>query len=202
MDRRCQIPGFNIPDAIKGCLDEHAFQGKSSYDGPDPNMEYARKHRWLLEFLEPFGSIKDGILLYAYKCNRPTPNIDEIVIHHGQDEIYRPGKNRWNPIEFSFYEKSPGDKSIVDETAERMYKWWGESVIILTQSIHGNINNYLKNGIVQMLDGVGKSIWEYHLYECWPTKITPSDLDYSDSNIADITITLRFNKAKETREKS
>lgn len=192
------MPGFNVPNA-DSCLDKDAFKGRSTYVGPDPNMEYARKNRWLLEFLEPFGSIQSGILVYAHKCTRPTVEIDEIQIHNCQDEIYRPGKNRWNPIDFTFYEKAPGDESLIDEVAERIYKWWGETTIILSGSKHGKPSDYLKNGNLQMLDGTGKTMWEYKLYECWPMKVSPTDLDYSDGSIAEITVTLRFNKAKESR---
>lgn len=193
------MPGFYIPDSTKACLDDHAFKGVSAYDGPDPNMEYARNNRWLIEFLEPFGNIKDGILVYAHKCARPTPELDEIRIHSGQDEIYRPGKNRWNPIDFTFYEKSPtsAEGTTADEAAKRIYEWWSNSTLILRQSKHGSIANYLKTAHLQMLDGIGKSIWQYSLYQCWPVKVSPSDLDYADGNIAEITVTLRFSKAKE-----
>jgi len=194
------MPGFYIPGAIESCLDENAFKGSAgSYLGPDPNMEYARNNRWLLEFLEPFGNIQNGILVYAHKCSRPSAEIDEIKIHHGQDEIYRPGKNKWNPVDFTFYEKSPGDEDSYNEAAERIYKWWSDTTIILRESRHGEIRNYLKSCNLQMLDGVGRRIWEYQLYECWPLKVSSSDLDYSDGSISEITVTIRFNKVKESR---
>lgn len=193
------MPGFNIPSSSASCLDKDAFQGASAYDGPDPNMEYARNNRWLIEFLEPFGSKNNGILLYAHKCSRPSPEIDEIKIHQGQDEIFRPGKNRWSPVEFTFYEKAPGDPVTVDEAAERIYNWWGKIMINLERSIHNDPSDYLKNCTLQMLDGSGNPIWNYYIYECWPMTIKANDLDYSDSNIAEITVTLRYNKAKEGR---
>jgi len=191
------MPGFLIPNT-QPC--NEGFKGQSVYEGPDPNMEYARRNRWILEFLEPFGDIKNGILLYAHKCTRPTPEIEEIEIHHGQDVIYRPGKNRWYPIDFTFYEKAHGTGDgppTEDETARRIYDWWARSMINLTESRHGELDDYLKYGNLQMLDGSGIGIWEYQLYECWPLKVSPSDLDYADSNIAEITVTLRYNKAKE-----
>lgn len=190
------MPGFKIPNVIS-CTSR-----PSTYDGPDIDVEFARTNRWLFEVLPPFGTIKDGILLYAHKCTRPTPEIDQIVIHHGQDEIYRPGKNRWSPIDITFYEKTKSLSDIpklVDEAAERVYKWWSESVLVLRESRHGKQEGF-PNGILKMLDGYGNTIWEYNLYQCWPTKVTPSDLDYADGNIAEITVTIRFNKAKECRE--
>lgn len=158
-------------------------------------------------------------MLFCEKCTRPTPEIDEITIHRGQDEIYRPGKNRWSPIEFTFYEKLSGGHSVsgyygvgnqTNEVAELIYKWWGSeesaysnrhTMINLSTSTQHALGpkSYYKNAQLQMLDGVGKPVWTYFLYDCWPQKISPIDLSYSDSDIATITVTMRFNKAVEKR---
>lgn len=184
------MPGFNIITA-EGCND--AGVRNSAYNGPDPNVEIARNYRWLLEILSPFGSIRDGILLYAHKCQRPTIEVDEVVIHNSQTEIYRPGKNRWMPIELTFYEKCRGQ---VDEAAQRIYSWWAETMILIEQVKQNNLS-YRKNASLAMLDGAGDTIWQYDLYNCWPIKISPSELDYSDTGLAEITMTLRYDKARE-----
>ena len=168
--------------------------------GPSYLTETARKHRYKLEILDPL----TNILLFCEKCTRPTPEIDEIVIHNGQDEIYRPGKQRWSPIEFTFYEKLRGTYSPsvqTNETAELIYEWWGETMIDLTRSVHKQVVSYYKDAQLQMLDGVGQPVWTYFLRDCWPQKITPIDLAYSDSDVATITVTLRYNKAQEQRTK-
>jgi hypothetical protein len=216
------VPGFNIPlnnrcdDRDAGAIydpdaDEYrrafnAFRGGPT-PGPAYTIETARKHRYRLEVLEPFGSYAgsgNGILLFLEKCTRPTPEIDEITIHNGQDEIYRPGKQRWGPVEFTFYETLRGGDAHgigeqVDEVAERMYAWWGQSTIALTESRQGSPTDYYKRAQLQMLDGIGSPVWTYYLHDCWPQKITPIELAYSDTEIATITVTLRFNKAEEKR---
>jgi hypothetical protein len=48
-----------------------------------------------------------------------------------------------------------------------------------------------------MLDGLGNPIWTYYLVNCWPSKITPSDLSYAMTEIADITVTLTYDRALE-----
>jgi len=192
------MPGFNItiPNVCHDG-DAHNWDGESAFQGPIHTVETARKHRYRLEILEPFAGESgdnNGILLFCEKCTRPTPEIDEIIIHNGQDEIYRPGKQRWNPIEFTFYEKLRGN---TDETAELIYKWWGKIMLALTDSTQRPVSEYYKRGHLQMLNGVGNPIWTYFLYDCWITKVSPSDLAYSDSDIATISVTLRFNKAEE-----
>jgi len=161
-------------------------------------MEYARRHRWVINILEPLGSVRDGILIYAHKCGRPVPEVDQIKIHHGQDEIYRPGKNRWSPIDISFYEKAPGQDKLINETAQRLYRWFAQTTIITAQSIQGDLSTYLKSTTVKMVDGAGNGIWNYFLYNSWPMKITPTELDYADTSLGEITMTLSFDKAVES----
>jgi hypothetical protein len=136
------------------------------------------------------------------KCTRPTPESDEITIHNGQDEIYRPGKNKWNPVEFTFYEKfrgQPGD--FTNDAADKIYRWREETVAVLRESRLAPALVMYRNAELQMLDGVGNSAWTYFLYDCWPQKVTPSDLAYSDTDIATVSVTLRYNKAQEKQKR-
>lgn len=194
------MPGFNIK-FDNSCHDDGINHYSRLNGGPLNNIETARKHRYLIEFLEPYGSQNEGILLYCEKCTRPSPEVDKITIHNGQDEIYRPGKQRWYPIDFTFYEKTNGEfDNLTNQTAELMYKWWAEVMINLSRSVHNNVSDYYKRCHLKMLDGEGRPIWTYYLYDCWPQKISPIDLSYSDSDIATITVTLNYNKCEERRE--
>lgn len=191
------MPGFNIPFS-SNCESEYGFKGNSTYTGPSYNTETARKYRYLLEVLQPLGTKNDGLLLFAYKCTRPSVEIDEIVIHNAQDEIYRPGKHHWKAIELSFYEKlDKFEPPFTDQAAKMIYDWWAKSMINLDTSLHGPLPDYLANAQIDMLDGVGNPIWTYHLYDSWPSRISPSDLSFTDTDIADISITLRYGKAIE-----
>lgn len=197
------MPGFRIPFNF-GC-----HQGPVPVDlfpeGAESTAETARNHRYSFEVLEP---LQQGtLLLYAFKATRPSPEIDEITIHSGQDEIYRPGKNRWKPIEISFYEKLSGQanlifQNLINTAASQIYEWWGGTnngfpggVVHLDTSSIGV--GYQKPCQLALLDGLGRSVWSYYMSDCWPVKVTPSNLDYSDSDIATVTVTLRYNKAVE-----
>lgn len=184
------IPGFNIPFS-DAC-------GSTIPGGPHNTVETARKHRYLVQVLEPFGNGEFGILLYAYKCTRPNIEIDQVMIHNAQDEISRPGKQHWKPVEFTFYEKLQGGSSLFSQAAQLIYFWWGSTMINLETSLHNEPSQYLKNTQLDMLDGSGDSIWSYFLLDSWPSKVSPSDLSYTDSNIAEISVTLSYAKAKES----
>jgi len=200
------MPGFNI--SVGSCSGPNAVSNSAGYNGAAYAVETARNHRFRLEVLEPFdsnartGPGSNSILLHLAKCTRPSPIIDEIPVHHGQDVIYRPGKNTWNPIDFTFYEVlvDQGGR-LLNTVADKIFTWWGQvkngqgSVLNLARSSLGT--KFYRNAELAMLDGTGNSVWGYRLYNCWPFKVSPSDLDYSSSEIAEITVSLRFNKAYE-----
>lgn len=168
--------------------------------GPTHTLETARQHRYLLDILEPFGTQDNGLLLLLAKCTRPTIEFDKIMIHSSQDEIPRPGKQHWQPVEFTFYEKlDGGDGQQVDQCAKLIYGWWAQTMLNIQASLFNPVGEYLKDAQLSMLDGDGISVWTYFIYDSWPSKVTPSDLDYSASAIAMIGVTLQYSKAEEKR---
>ena len=213
------MPGFDIgmPSAChEGEGGPYRPPGGGRDYSPSHVEETARRYRYEFEVLEPLDKDSGGstfLLLFAYKATRPSPEIDKITIHSGQDEIYRPGKNRWQPIEVTFYERlttdSEGDSrggpgTYRDQAAELIYKWWGGTkdglpggVINLRNSFHGY--DYRKPCQLAMLDGYGGPVWSYYLANCWPVKVSPCDISYADTEIADITVTLSYDKAIEQR---
>ena len=184
LDWRCEIPGFNVPSG-----------GGTVVGSPTSLQETARRHRWKLE-IEPndyTGSDFGDIEIFAHKATRPTPEIDVITIHHSQDEVYLPGKNRWAPIEITFYEIA---KKTGNATAAALYQWWSKEVINLVRSriAWGRLK---RECTLTQLNGIGRGIYEYKLYGCWPEKVTPEDLNFDESTICEIVLRLRYDKAVE-----
>src|SRR5262245_8947291 len=98
------MPGFNIPyTSCPPGADATSTIIASGYNGQSNTVETARSYRYLLDVLTPLSEQgSGGLLLFLKSASRPEPEIDEITIHNGQDEIYRPGKNRWSPVELTF----------------------------------------------------------------------------------------------------
>lgn len=200
------MPGFSIPLESEDICDGAGGGPPGVTKGPDYAMETNRKHRYLWEIFGNNNSTGsstpsddwESLLVYAYKSGRPSIEFDEITIHSGQDEIYRPGKSRWKPVEISFYEVVDGNKGkMKSKVGEAIYEWWSNTMLnIITSSFHKPID-YLKPCVLAMLDGAGNATWRYELCDCWPQRVTPSDLSYVETEIADITVTLRFDKAVE-----
>jgi len=200
------MPGFQIKSSP--CDDVKPIQ--PGYDGAPANTEAFRKHRYLWE---TFGAGSGGTYLgmgkfsgggagwpselrvLAWKTTRPIPEFDIITIHNGSEQIGRPGKYKWNPIDITFYEAYQDQPDI----CQTIYDWWAKSVVNLDISTYSKPTDYLKQCTLSMLDGVGNSVWKYNLGGCWPSKVTPSDLSYADTEIADVTVTLCYAKAVESR---
>jgi hypothetical protein len=164
------VPGFNI---VKNT------------QGPTAKLEMARQHRWRFATIEPL----NDILIYAHKSGRPKVEFDRATLHYQQDCIYFPGKQKWMPINITFYH-------IIDnvDSSIKIYEWWTQSVINITNSV---ISLKKQTCTLEMLDGSGSAVYLYTMYGCWPSRITPDDLDYSDTNISEVIFTLEMDKATE-----
>lgn len=198
------MPGFNIKFSQRCDESEKIPNASTNPYGANNLIETVRTYRYVLEVFEPFGTKDDGILLYLNKCSRPSVEIDEIVIHNGQDQIFRPGKNRWNPIELTFYDilntpQGPYGDLAFDEsqTASMMFELWASKTINLINSGINNPSDFCSDMQLDLLDGVGRPVWIYNIYRAWPTKITSSDLSYANNSISEISATMRFDKAEE-----
>lgn len=202
------MPGFNI-NISDECSNKNSTAG---YTGPYPNVETARQHRFRFTVLDP---VKD-ILLYAYQATRPVVEIDKMTMHRGFDEIYLPGKRRWSPIEITFYEVVLGNTTStspdkyaqtanLNTTAELLYKWHSGSasnpniglININNSRLTGNAAKIRYQCQFEMLNGAGQPIWKYKLHGCWPSKVSPSAINYSSNEISEIAVTIEYNKAEE-----
>jgi hypothetical protein len=164
------MPGFNIGDTTDA-------------GSPRATVETRRRHRWRFTTLDP---ILNEILIYAVRADRPRPVTEKITIHHGQDQIYIPGKNRWEPIDVAFYEIENPD------AADKLLSWYKKVINLPTAEIN---NSFKSQGKLEMLNGQGQATWEATLYNCWPVQITWDPLDYQQSDICVITATVSYDKA-------
>lgn len=173
-------------------------------------VEASRRHRYLITLMDPLTRV---LLFYAHKVTIPAMEIDRIVMHHGQDEIYLPGKNRWSTLEISFYRAHDTNG---DMAARDIRKWMGTTLINLAQSkinasgggasipTDGGQTIITQSGgpdkrtcEIQVLDGFGDPVYVYKIYGVWPQKSTPDPMDFTDSAIADITVIFQVDKVEE-----
>ena len=213
------MPGFNIPyDNIKAkdlgsrnidCSDLGDSGVEYERSVPLSNIESIRSYRWIFDLFDPFKSNVLGntkitsaapgdLLCYLKKADRPSLEFDEIPIHNGPRTTYRPGQFKCNPITLEFYEILGPGSTWVDGAAVRMYEWMRRAMFRSRKSVYGTHKDYTFNARLMLLDGHGQPIHIYGLFNCFAVKITPSELNYENDNIATITATIRYDDYTET----
>jgi len=172
------MPGFNLG---------------ATTDGKNNLAEYRRNHRWRVAVIQG-DVITPQQWLYLQKAARPNFEFDEVKIHHNQEEAYVAGKQRWQPIDFVFYDAiEEGDIS------SSVFGWIlggdGSSVADGSSADVNLPRSYKKDLTLEMLDGSGDVDETWTLHGAFPLKVDWSALDYTNTEIILITANVRFDRA-------
>lgn len=191
------MPGFNINDEIS----------TSDY-GPSPTTETVRNHRWYITI--PTMQANTVLKFHARNVGRPEVETDRVTIYHGVNEIYIPAKYRWSPIDITFYDVITSEYKL----SAVLYYWWAkimqdvdrhkfnkDGISAVSDPASGNMiadnsTNYKRNINIELLNGRGQQIYEYVLYGAWPSLLSASALDYTNSEIGEVTVRISYDHAK------
>lgn len=160
-------------------------------DGPPHTVETNRDHRWEIWI----GDIDRDVCMLALNCTRPIYVTDPVTIHNRQNEIYLPGKTRWEPVKIELY-------SDQKKTISEIEKWRNLSIEV--QGGSGGLES-IKNKAwdtahktlvtINLLDGLGDIKTTYYLHGAWPSRIEGSNWDYASTNISTVTMTITYDSA-------
>jgi hypothetical protein len=146
--------------------------------------EPKRKNRWLLRFPAELG-IQEWWLSSAA---RPSIEQDETEIPFLNTSTWVIGRFRWSSIDVSF--RDP----IGPSASQTIMEW----VRLHSESITGRQGyaaGYKKDIELEMLDPTGVVVEKWVLQGTMLTNVQFGDLSMDDDGIADITGTLRFDRA-------
>ena len=131
----------------------------------------------------------EGIPSYLVKAaNRPQIQFEEIVLDHINVKRYIKGKAQWQPIVISLYDP------VVPSGAQAVIEW----IRLSHESVTGRdgySDFYKKDVTFNMLGPVGDIVEEWTLKGCYIENANFGTLDYSVSEAADITLTLKYDYA-------
>ena len=174
------MPGFSV-------------QGGNTANSKLNKAEYRRKHRWRVSTLQG-GPVGPADFLQLKSASRPSFTLNEAEVHHDQEVAYFAGKQTWEPITLTFYDAVGGG---ANDIASLMYQWINTVSDIPSANV-GLPINYKKSLLLQSTDNEGNADETWTLHGCWPSKSNWNDLDYSNTEIQLVEITIRFDRA--TRE--
>ena len=131
----------------------------------------------------------EGIPSYRSKtANRPSITFEEVELNHINVKRYVKGNGAWEPIEITLFDP------VVPSGAQAVMEW----VRLHKESVTGRdgySDFYKKDITINMLGPVGDKVEEWTLKGAFITSAAFNDLDWSVSDPAEITLSLRYDYA-------
>jgi len=153
-----------------------------------PQIIIKRKFRFTIEIQTPVGLIP---IWFVKIGARPQLQIEETEVNFRNAVTWIPGKARWQPISVTYYD-------VADGLLAPLYNWVA-SVYNFTQPAQLGMSEkcgWAGTVIIRMWDGCGSLLETWELGSAWPTAINFGDLDYANSEIATIELTIRYSEAR------
>ena len=162
--------------------------------GPAHTVETRRKHRWAWSAMGlGGGSFSTEVLLLLKEASRPHPVFNRAELHHNQEQAYFAGKHYWEPIRLVWYDaEQPND-------ASKQVWDWVNSVCNISAVTLPRPNGYKVEGKLEMLDGAGGANETWAMYGCWPHDPNWGGLDYADTDIAQLEVTISVDRCVKTK---
>ena len=131
----------------------------------------------------------EGIPAFLVKTTgRPNITLNEVPLDHINVKRYVKGKAEWQTLTVTLYDP------IVPSGAQAVMEW----VRLHHESVTGRdgySDFYKKDITFNVLGPVGDKVEEWTLKGAFIQAATFSDMDYSATNVSDISLTLRFDYA-------
>jgi hypothetical protein len=174
------MPGFSIENA-------------NQIDNKFNKAEFRRKHRWRVTAHSGFTN-QQVDWLYLQKAARPTFKFEEAVVHHDQEQAYFAGKQSWEPLTLTFYDVEGGGQ--VSDISELIFNWLGVNGVGNFADATMNLPEQYKLDLeLEMTTANGGVSESWIMFGCWPTTANWQDLNYEDTSIQLIEVTVRYDRA-------
>lgn len=148
--------------------------------------EVKRTYRFALIFPSDLGgtSLQASVL----SSKRPSWKVDEMELHHLNIRWWIAGKPNWESWDCTFYDY------LDDNTLVNLMKWY--KLVYDPKTTFADVPSaYKKDVIVQMLGPQYEPVETYTLYGTWPTSISGGSLDMKSSDVAQLSVSFRYDYA-------
>lgn len=161
-----------------------------------------QKYRWQITFvglarLVP-GSSSREITRQATSITRPNLSFEQIEMHRYNSTSYVAGKHTWDPINVTLEDDITGLASYaVQGQIETQQRLIGADLPGEWLNSAATGSDYKFGTIIQQLDGNEGVVETWKLEGCFIQSADYGDLDYSSSDAATITLSLRYDHARQ-----
>lgn len=155
------------------------------------------KNLWRVTFANMGGGADaQPLSLQAITVDRPKLSFDEVQLDRYNSRAWVAGKHTWESISVTFEDDVTGSASRVLQEQLQKQQWLtGAEGPWLGKGEEGSLYKFVT--YLDMLDGKEQVIEKWTVEGCFIQNIDYADLDYADSAVVTITVTLRFDHARQ-----
>ena len=164
-----------------------------------PSVIFKRNFRWSLEITPTGPSVGPISESFVKLAARPKLSLDEAEVHFRNAVEYIAGKGRWNELNVVYYDLVPATLGANYNDLANLYSWIASHYDFFEGSdvtrFQSERLGHLANAVLRLYDGCGQTLEEWQLLRVWVKDADFGSLDYQDSEISTISLTLRYGTA-------
>jgi hypothetical protein len=155
------------------------------------------KNRWRVRFIG-IGSSNSGnnMSMQATNVSRPNLSFEEVALHRYNSIAYVAGKHSWEPCSLTIEDDVTNTAAtVIAEQLEKQQRLIGATGAWL--NTEATANAYKFGTVLEALDGNETITETWKLEGCYLASVDWGDLDYSASEAATMTLSIRFDHARQ-----
>ena len=155
------------------------------------------KNRWRVTFANMGGGADSQPLsLQAVTVSRPVLSFAEVELHRYNSVAWVAGKHTWEPCTLTVEDDVTGSASnVIKEQLQNQQFLIGAEGQWLAAAGEGSLYKFVM--YLDLLDGNEQVIEKWTVEGCWLVNVDYSDLDYSASEAVQITMSVRYDHARQ-----
>lgn len=156
------------------------------------------KNRWRVTFANMGGGIdSQPVSMQAVTVTRPKLSFEEIELHRYNSRAWVAGKHNWEPLSLTIEDDVTGTASTVIQAQLQKQQWLiGAEGQWLAAAGEGSLYKFVT--YIDQLDGNDQVIEKWTVEGCYIQNADYGDLDYSSNDQLTISLTIRFDHARQT----
>jgi hypothetical protein len=156
-----------------------------------PSTILKRKFRFLfgIQYCQSGSANTNNVVSPSFvkSANRPDITIQDTELNFLNQTTWIPGKAKWETIEVTYWDVAGAQNAGLFSWLASVYNF---TSVCRFQSTA--LADYGGIATIVMLDGCGNPLESWILNDAWPSSIKFGELSYESSDVAEVTLTLRY----------
>ena len=160
-------------------------------------LQPKQKHKWRVTFANLGGGAdSQPLTVQAITITRPTITFEEVQLDRYNSRSFIAGKHTFEPMELVIEDDISGTASKVIQDQIQKQQWLiGAEGQWLASAGEGSLYKFVTN--LDLLDGNDQAVERWTVEGCWFNSINYNDLDYAASDAVQISVTIRYDHARQ-----